>query len=166
MPAQSGFTLKLIIMKKQLNLFKVAEIKLIYKPQIKASDRPKIQTPREVYNIFINHWEIDKIELKEEFKIMLFNRGNRVLGIVPISTGGVSGTAVDPKLVFSSALLANASALILAHNHPSGNLKPSEADTKLTKKLKSAGELLEIIVLDHFILTRDGYYSFSEDGII
>lgn len=152
-------------MKKQLNLLEVAEIELIYKPQVKASERPKIQTPKEVYNIFLNHWEINKIELREEFKIMLFNRCNRVLGIVPISIGGVSGTVVDLKLVFSAALLANASAIILAHNHPSGNLKPSEVDTILTKKLKSAGELLEIAVLDHFILTSEGYYSFSEEGI-
>jgi len=152
-------------MKKQLNLLEVAEIELIYKHQVKASERPKIQTSKEVYNIFLNHWEINKIELREEFKIMLFNRGNRVLGIVPISTGGVSGTVVDPKLVFSAALLANSSAMILAHNHPSGNLMPSEADTKITKKLKSAGELLEIAVLDHFILTSEGYYSFSEEGI-
>ncbi len=141
-------------MNKHLNLFEVAEVELIYRPRVKASDRPKVQSPKEVFDIFIKHWDMDKIELKEEFKVMLFNRGNRVLGIVPISSGGVSGTVVDPKLVFSSALLANASAMILAHNHPSGTLRPSELDIKLTKKTEICWRVIGDIRLGPFYFNQ------------
>ena len=83
-----------------------------------------------------------------------------------MSKGGVSGTFVDAKLVFSVALKCNASSIIIAHNHPSSNLNPSEADKSLTKKLKSAGQFLDITLLDHLIITKDGYYSFSDDGLM
>ncbi len=106
------------------------------------------------------------MELREEFKILLLNRANKVLGLVNISTGGVSGTVSDPKIIFASALKANASGIILAHNHPSGNLKPSEADLNLTNKVKKAGQLLEIAVLDHIILTSEQYFSMADEGMI
>jgi len=89
------------------------------------------------------------VEFVEQFKIVLMNCGNRVLGIYEVSTGGVSATIVNPKLVFAAAIKAAASSMILAHNHPSGQLKPSHADIKLTKKLTEGGKLLEIPVLDH-----------------
>ncbi|MCB4800382.1 JAB domain-containing protein, partial [Neotamlana laminarinivorans] len=84
--------------------------------------------------------------------------------IYPLSKGGVSGTVVDAKLVFSVALKCNASSIVIAHNHPSGNLKPSEADLRLTKKLKEAGNYLDVKVLDHIILSREGYYSFADES--
>ena len=80
--------------------------------------------------------------------------------------GSVSGTVVDPKLVFSVALKSMASFIILGHNHPSGNLKPSNADIDLTKKLKEGGKLLDLLILDHIILSRRGYYSFVDEGLI
>ena len=97
---------------------------------------------------------------------MLLNRANKVLGIYPVSKGGVSGTLVDPKLIFSVALKCNASSIILAHNHPSGNLFPSENDKELTQKLKSAGNFLDIKVLDHLIITPEGYFSFADEGLL
>lgn len=106
------------------------------------------------------------MEFKEEFYIILLNRANKVLGWYKVSEGGMSGTVVDPKLVFSIALKSLASSLVLAHNHPSGNLKPSNEDINLTKKLKEAGALLEIPVLDHLILTTDGYFSFGDEGMM
>lgn len=148
------------------NLLQVAEVKVSYRPKFKASERPKVSSLIEVYNLFINQWNRDKIELLEEFKIMLLNRNNRVLGIANISSGGVSGTFVDPKIVFSIALKGNASSIVLAHNHPSGNLKTSEADIRLTKNLIRAGLLLEIPVFDHLIITNYGYYSFADDGMM
>lgn len=116
------------------------------------------------YQIFLDNWNEDTIELQEECKVLLLNRANRVLGIYNLSKGGCSSTIVDPKLLFSVALKTNASAIILAHNHPSGNLSPSDKDILLTRKLMGAGELLDLAVLDHLIITKEGYYSFSDEG--
>ena len=148
------------------NLHTVSEIELSYKTMIKPHERPKISSSKEAYHIFKSHWDINNIELREEFKILLLNRANRILGIVPISVGGVAGTVVDAKLIFAGALIANASSIILAHNHPSGNLRPSHQDIRLTKKLVSAGKFLDISVFDHLIITYDGYTSFSDEGMI
>ena len=145
-------------------LYKIAEIELVYRTNVKASQRPQVTTSKEVYQILMQCWDKNKIEFVEQFKILLLNRGGRVLGIFEVSSGGVSGTIADPKLIFSAALKANASSLILAHNHPSGNTAPSEADRALTKKVKKAGELLEISVLDHVIVTTEGYRSLADEG--
>jgi DNA repair protein RadC len=147
-------------------LLQVAEVEVSYRPKFKASERPKVNTSEEVYRLFINQWNLDKIQLQEEFKVMLLNRTNRVLGIADISVGGVSGTVADPKIIFSIALKGNASSIVLAHNHPSGNLRTSEADIRLTKKLVQAGLLLELPIYDHLIITNDGYYSFADDGMM
>jgi DNA repair protein RadC len=100
----------------------------------------------------------------EAFWILLLNRANRVIGRECISTGGVSGTVVDAKIVFRKALEYQASSLILGHNHPSGNLAPSTADRQLTAKLIQAGKHLDIAVLDHLIVTNSSYYSFADEG--
>lgn len=144
----------------------VTEIQISYKSGVRVSERPKITCSEDAYQILKQNWNPDTIELREEFKILLLNRANNVLGWVDISSGGVSGTVADPKLIFSVALKANACGIILAHNHPSGNLKPSEADISLTTKLKQCGILLEISVLDHLIITEDSYFSFADEGMI
>jgi DNA repair protein RadC len=97
---------------------------------------------------------------------MLLNRANKVLGILEVSTGGVSGTVADPKVIFAAALKGNASGIIVAHNHPSGNLAASRADVDLTRKLKEAGKFLEIQVLDHVIVTTEKYFSFADEGLM
>ncbi len=102
----------------------------------------------------------------EEFWLLLLNRSNKVINRKLLSRGGVSGTVVDPKLVFKIAVDHIASGMILFHNHPSGNLKPSESDIRLTQKLKSCGELLEIAVLDHIIVAGMEYFSFSDEGLM
>jgi DNA repair protein RadC len=95
------------------------------------------------------------------------NRSNSVLGILEISKGGISGTVTDVRLIFQAAIKANASGIIVCHNHPSGNLNPSESDTKLTQKIKEAGNLMDIQLLDHLILTTDdNYYSFADNGLL
>lgn len=149
---------------RKINLYEVAEIKLSYSTKVKASQRPKINSSRQVYEVFEQAWAKDLIEFTEQFKVMLLSRANRVLGIVTISSGGTAGTVVDVKLVYAAALKANANSIILAHNHPSGNLRPSAQDIRLTKRVKQAGELLDIPVLDHVIVTLDGYYSFGDEG--
>lgn len=102
----------------------------------------------------------------EQFVIVLLNRANHVLKVVNVSDGGVSGTFVDPKKVFRLALEGSASAIILGHNHPSGNCKPSDQDIALTKKLKRAGDVLDINVFDHLIVGVERYYSFSDEGMM
>ena len=102
----------------------------------------------------------------EQFWVLMLARNNTVLHKRCISTGGVSGTVADPKIIFKKALEDLASGIILVHNHPSGNLKPSQADIKLTNKLSEAGKLLEIPVIDHIIFTEHGYYSFADEGML
>ncbi|MES2730811.1 MAG: DNA repair protein RadC [Bacteroidota bacterium] len=102
----------------------------------------------------------------EEFWIVLLNRANIVIKEVQISAGGVSGTVADPKMIFKAALENLASAIILVHNHPSGNLTPSQADRELTRKLKEAGLVLEVPVLDHLIFTDTQYLSFADQNIL
>ena len=102
----------------------------------------------------------------EEFWIIILNRANYVIGTERISSGGLAGTVADPKVIFKKALDAKGSSIILVHNHPSGNLKPSEADVSLTRKLKESGQLLEIPVIDHLIFTDHKYFSFADEGIL
>jgi DNA repair protein RadC len=144
--------------------FKVAEVQLTYKPNYKVAERPVITSSKDAYDIFLSKWSLDRIGFLEESKLLLLNRRNSVLGIVDISMGGISGTVVDPKVIFVIALKAGASAIILAHNHPSEKLNPSPQDIILTKKIKEGGKLLDIEVLDHLIISRDGYSSMMEDG--
>jgi len=125
--------------------------------------RNRITGSRDAYEVMKPHL-LDKPH--EEFWILLLNRANEVIRPVQISAGGVAGTVADPKLIFKYALEHLASALILFHNHPSGNLLPSQADKDLTRKLKEAGRLLDLPVLDHLIFTDRAYFSFADEGIL
>lgn len=148
-----------------MNLFDVSEISISYNPKFNAVDRPKITSSSNAYDILINHWD-DDIQYRESFAILLLNRANKCLGMSLISKGGLSGTIADPKMIFQAALKANAASIILAHNHPSGNLKPSDNDVNLTNKIKSAGKALELPILDHIIVSNQNYYSFADEGIL
>lgn len=125
--------------------------------------RTRITSSRDAYEEIKPHL-LDKPH--EEFWILLLNRANEVIRPVLISTGGVAGTVADPKLIFKPALEQLASAIILIHNHPSGNLTASQADRDLTRKLKDAGRLLDIPVLDHLIFTDRSYLSFADEGML
>ncbi len=144
----------------------VAEVELIYRSKVKASERPQIRTSHDSEKILRRIWNDEKIDFVEQFKVLFLNKANRVLGVFDVSTGGVSGTIADPKIIFVSALKANASSIIICHNHPSGNLKPSHQDEQLTQKIKCAGQFLDINLLDHIIITSEGYYSFSDEGLL
>ena len=102
----------------------------------------------------------------EKFWVMLLDQANKVIRIVEVSEGGITGTIADPKKIFKVALEGNACNIILCHNHPSGQLKPSEADIKITEKLKRSGEIIDIKVLDHLIIGIDGFFSFADEGIL
>jgi len=153
-------------LQNQISLFQVSEIEVSYKPKFKATERPKITQSKDTFSLLYHSWDMNKIELQEQFKIVLLNRGMRVLGIFEVSSGSMSGTLADPKLIFSTALKACASSIILVHNHPSGALTPSQADINLTKKLKQGGEILDIQVLDHLIISGEGYLSFADEGLL
>lgn len=142
-----------------------SEITINWKPLTEKKTLPKITMSADAARVFRTYWT-DRITYKEEFFILLLNQANRVLGISKISEGGLAGTVVDAKMIFQAALKANAAAIILGHNHPSGNLAPSEQDKSLTDKIVKAGKVLDIRVLDHIILTYDDYKSFSDDGLM
>jgi DNA repair protein RadC len=144
----------------------VAEVELVYKSNVKPSMRPKVTSSDDAYQILIRLWDQDKIELMEQFKVLYLNRANKVLCVYPVSSGGLTGTVADPRLVFGAALRVSATSLILCHNHPSGNLKPSIGDMELTRKIKTAGTYFDIAVFDHLILSSEGYYSFADEGLL
>lgn len=102
----------------------------------------------------------------EAFRVLLLDRGNRLKGIYTVSTGGLAGTVVDPRLIFSVALLSVSCSIVLSHNHPSGLAQPSPEDVLLTRKLIDGGKLLDVLVQDHLILCQDGYYSFAEGKML
>ncbi len=147
-------------------LYNVAEVELIYKSKVKASNRPQITSSKEAYQVFLKAWDENKIEFVEQFKVWFLNRANKVLGAYEVSTGGITGTVADPRLIFVAALKANCCGIVISHNHPSGNLKPSRQDEELTQKIKQAGQFLDIQLLDHLIITNEGYLPFSDEGLL
>ncbi|UII27110.1 DNA repair protein RadC [Fulvivirga maritima] len=131
--------------------------------ETEAVKKPQITCSEDVYKIIAPELLDNR---HEEFWILILNRRNMVIKKQLISSGGVSGTVADPKIIFKSALEELACGIILIHNHPSGNLNPSQQDISLTKKMKEGGRLLEIPVLDHIIFTDNGYFSFADENIL
>ena len=145
---------------------KVTEVHLVYNNKVKSKDRPQIESSKDAFLILSANWS-NQIGLLEEFYVLLLDNSNRVMAISLVAKGGIASTLVDLRIVFATALKGRSSALILAHNHPSGNLKPSHQDISLTNKFIKAGNLLDIKILDHLILTPDQeYLSFNEEGLI
>lgn len=125
--------------------------------------KPKMTSSKDIYKVLRASME----DLQHEmFKVIFLNQNNSIITIKTLSEGGIAGTVVDPRLIFKEALNQTAVAIILAHNHPSGNLKPSQSDLNITQKMISAGKLLEIKVLDHLIISEQGYYSFADEGLM
>lgn len=144
---------------------KVNEISLKYQGNHKIKDCPRITSSFTAKEIIFENWNKDEIELQESFKVMLLNNANRVKGILELSRGGITGTLVDVRIVFAVVLKSLTTAIILAHNHPSGILKPSEADRRITRKIQEAAKLFDVKLLDHLILSPEGgYYSFADEG--
>ena len=124
----------------------------------------QISSPHDAQRYMRQFW--DDIEVYESFFLVLLNRANQTIGYVKISQGGIVGTVVDVKIIAKYVIDSLASACMVAHNHPSGTLHPSEADMKITERLKSVLDLLECKLLDHVILTKESYYSFSENDFL
>ncbi len=142
----------------------LAEIQISYSTKVKAADRKKITCSKDAANILREIYP--GLEHREYFYILCLNRANQLLGFHQVSAGGISGTVTDVRLIFQVAIKSNTSGIILSHNHPSGNLTPSEADIKITKKIKDAGAFLDIQVLDHLIISEESYMSFADDNLM
>jgi DNA repair protein RadC len=146
---------------------KVNEITISYKEKVKTSTSIAIKSSQHAASILFQQWDKNTIGLQESFKVMLLNNSNKVKGIYQLSTGGLTGTLVDIRILFAVILKSLSVAVILAHNHPSGKLQPSEADKQLTQKIKKAAVLFDVKVLDHLIIIQNGdYYSFSDNAVL
>jgi len=149
------------------DILAISEVKLSYKPKVKASERPVIKCSRDIYKLLINSvFDTETIEHREYLKVVLSNRAGKVLGVHAVSMGGTSETSADLKIILQGAILANATGMILCHNHPSGNLSPSAQDDLLTQRLQKAAKLMDISLLDHLIISAEGYYSYADEGRI
>tara|TARA_R100000365_G_C2709596_1_gene45420 strand:+ start:94 stop:549 length:456 start_codon:yes stop_codon:yes gene_type:complete len=151
-----------MIMEQQVN-----EIQISYREKLSTLQSNSITNSNDVAQLLFKNWDTDTIGLNECFKILLLNQSNKVKGIYPLSIGGITGTLVDMRILFAIVLKTLSVGIILSHNHPSGQLKASEADKQLTKKIKQAAQLFDVKVLDHIILAPDGsYYSFADNGLM
>jgi len=148
------------------DLLQVAEIELVYKTNVKASNRPAITSSKDAYNLMLILWNENTLELYEELKVIFLNRRSRVLGVYHASSGGITATVADPRLIITAALKSNCTAMMLFHNHPSGSVKPSRQDEEITNKIKEAAKFLDIVLLDHIIVTKDEYFSFADEGLL
>ena len=144
----------------------LSEISLKYTPKVSAIERPRITCANDGYYCFLELLGLDNLNIKEEAAVLFLNRANRVIGAYKLSSGGITSTVVDIRLILSIALKSLACGIIIAHSHPSGELTPSKYDLAFTVKLKEASKLMDITLLDHLIITAEKYYSFAEDGII
>lgn len=144
---------------------KISEIEVSYRPAI--GRKSIITSSLDAYTEIKQFFDADTLALQEQFVVMYLNRANRVIGIYPLSTGGITGTVADLRLIVSVALKTVATSIIMAHNHPSGSLKPSRQDEELTRKIKDACIFLDIKLTDHLILSPENeYFSFADEGLI
>lgn len=147
-------------------LFTISEIEIRYNPKIPALQRPRITNSSDAYHQFMQLLDTEKLNIQEEVTVLFLNRGNRIIGGYKLASGGITRVVVDIRIILGVALKCLATGLILAHSHPSGELKPSVADKELTQRLKQASKLMEISLLDHLIITAEGYFSFEDEGLL
>lgn len=142
----------------------IAEVQITYTSKIKSADRIKICCSEDANKALRTFWpSFDHVEFAY---LLLLNRQNQILGFHQLAKGGMTGTVVDVRVIFQVAIKANAISIMFGHNHPSGNLQPSDADKKITRQIKEAGVILDIQLLDHIILSEDGYLSMADDGLL
>jgi DNA repair protein RadC len=151
-------------MSEQIDLFKVTEVELVYITDRRECERPVVTNPDSAHQLLRENWRQGTLELVESFYVMFLDNSKGVKGLAEISRGGSNATIVEPKMIFAYAIKVAANSILLAHNHPSGNPKPSSADVSLTKRLIEAGNMLGIPVNDHLILTPSSYTSMRNLG--
>lgn len=142
------------------------KISLSFDKKVKKSELRTITGAESCVDVLREVFNKDTFDWTEEVVMLCLNRANKVVGFYKVSSGGLSSCILDPRVIFTIALNCGATSIILSHNHPSGNTTPSVQDKDITKKIKEAGKLLDIGLLDHIILTDDNYYSFMEEGIL
>ncbi|MEX0313081.1 MAG: JAB domain-containing protein [Allomuricauda sp.] len=146
---------------------KVNEIQISYKEKTSLSNSLSIKSSEDAGKVLFDTWDKSTIELHETFKVLLLNNSNKVKGVYELSKGGITGTLVDMRILFAVVLKSLSIGILLAHNHPSSKLQPSEADKQLTAKIKQAAKFFDVNVLDHLIIAPDGnYFSFADNGIL
>lgn len=154
-------------METQANLFTIREVNLSYWPPKELFKAPKINSSKSAYEYLFNAYSEHSIAVKEEFNVLLLNRANKPIGVYRMSTGGIDSTVVDVRLLMSVALKSLATGMILSHNHPSGQLKASDGDLRVTANIKKACKIMDIALLDHLILDPfGGYMSFADEGVL
>ena len=142
----------------------IAEVQISYSSHVKAKDRLKVCGSGDAADAFRKIWPAyDHIEFSY---MLMMNRQNQILGYHQLSKGGISGAVVDVRVIFQVALKASCTSILIAHNHPSGNLEASDADRKITRQIKEAGVILDIPLLDHLIMTTDSYLSMADEGLL
>ena len=138
------------------------EITLKYKTS--NYKKTKISTSLDAFQVLLQLYDEDTVDYRETAFVLFLNKANNTIGWMKISEGGTSATVIDPKMIFATALKCNASGIILSHNHPSGQLRASDEDRKMTSNLATIGYIMGIEVLDHVIVCRSGYYSMNDEG--
>lgn len=139
------------------------ELKLIASATLKPSQRPTIRSSAETYQYLLGIWP-GCIEVQEQVVVIYLNNKSSVVGWQHLGRGAIDSCTIDVRLVLSTALLCSATRIILAHNHPSGNMMPSKADLNITKKMMAAAGVMDIMVLDHLIISSEGYRSMADEG--
>jgi DNA repair protein RadC len=153
-------------MDKKITIPIIPEFDIKLKTKMKPSELFTITNSADVAMVARQCFDADMIDWIESFVVVALNRHNKVLGFFKVSQGGVTGTVADPRVIFQFALLCNATGLVLAHNHPSGQVQPSSADIELTRKIVEAGKVLDVRVMDHVVVSSESYYSFADEGML
>ena len=141
------------------------KLRIVYSRKQDIDDSVKIVSSRDAYKVFTNIWS-KQLNIREEMYVLYLNQKNAVLGYHILSMGGITGTVADKRLLFAVALSSLATSVIIAHNHPSGQINPSQSDIELTKEIKKTGEIMNITLLDHLIIGGDSYYSFADEAML
>lgn len=155
---QTGITVR--------DLIPEIKISLTMSHNVKKSQLLKVGSSQDCADILRKLYCLQTFDFLEEFMILCLNQANKVVGFYPVSKGGITGTVADPRVILTAALNCAATSLVLSHNHPSGNLQPSNADKEITQKIKHAASYLDIRLLDHIILNDEGYFSFADEGLM
>jgi DNA repair protein RadC len=149
-----------------MKIFKspLPELTLRYRPT--SQKKVKVSTSKEAFFILRPLYDDNTLDYLESSVVVFLNRANNTIGWMKLSQGGMSGTVIDGKIIFAAALNCGASGIILSHNHPSGELKPSECDLKLTRQLAEVAKFIDLSLLDHLIITKQNYFSFADEGLL
>lgn len=145
---------------------KIAKIKISYRNKIHPDNRIIVKDSKDAYHLLLKSWNKNYIQIVEEAKLLMLDKRNACLGVADLFRGGTASCIIDPKIVLATSLVSGASGIILAHNHPSGNLKPSKSDIDITRTISNGASIVGLRLLDHMIITPHGFYSMLDKGLL